>query len=432
MPTTLVSITRTNGVRTNHTRYVPTRKYADARNYARAVFVKACGEKNIRGSCTFLITVRTSNNTLRTYRAKKVKGRVNIHVVQDKKAGTAKKNTKKKATKKKNTKKKAGTAKKKGTKKKAKKENNTKKKATKKKNTNKKAGTAKKKGTKKNTKKKAGTTKKKGIKKNTNKKNTNKKAISKKKGTKKKNTKKKAISKKKGTKKNTNKKNTKKKDTKKKVVTKKKNTKQKKVVPTSKALQSTITKKFGKEATTVLSDGWQFRKRLGIGKYGEVYQIGNTQGDIRVVKFMLIDKLYQGEYEALMQLQFYSAGIAPKVHSTTTWKRGKRHVFVIVMDRVDDTYHDFLKQERSEEELAAMRSSVSQMLDRMCRVKFRHNDFHWGNIGIVTMLIGDRLQSVPTLLDFGFSSVQEKTCDKGGRTVPPGAHHGPRFHEKLR
>ena len=329
MPTTLISITRTNGVRTNHTRFVPTMKYVNVRSYVRAVFVRACQEKNIKGSCTFLITVRTSDKILRKYKAKKVNGVVNIRLVE-------------KAT----TKKKAGTKKKK-------------------------AGTKKKKAT---TKKKAGTKKK--------------KATTKK---------------------------------------KKAGIRKKKATTNSKTLQSKIVKKFGKEATRLLSGGWQFRKQLGKGQYGEAYQIGNAQGDIRVVKLMLVDKLYEGEYEALMQIQFYSAGIAPRVHSTTGWKRSKKHVFVIVMDRVDDTFHNFLKQKRSDEELAAVCSGVSQILDRMCRVKFRHNDFHWENVGIVTTLIGDRLQSVPTLFDFGFASVQQKTCDKVGELYQLVRTMGPDF-----
>jgi serine/threonine protein kinase len=169
-----------------------------------------------------------------------------------------------------------------------------------------------------------------------------------------------------------------------------------------------IEKYGGYRALKCIPQSWTIVKRLGRGAYGEVFLI-RKDDRIRVVKFQknrdrdVYDNVYEILYEVWMQMNFYKFGLATKVHNFDIWGDGYSS---ITMDYID-ILENHLSIKRSELELSDIVNKLNDLLSVMCKHKFRHNDLHWGNIGI-----DKHLKLV--LIDFGKASIGHKKCYKSG------------------
>jgi tRNA A-37 threonylcarbamoyl transferase component Bud32 len=158
----------------------------------------------------------------------------------------------------------------------------------------------------------------------------------------------------------------------------------------------------GQRALRCIPKSWTIVKRLGRGGYGEVFLI-KKENTVRVVKFQKTTDIYDVLYEVWMQINFHQFGLAPKVYYFDTWGDGFSS---ITMDYID-MLETHLEIKRSEMELQDIVNKLDILLSVMCEHKFRHNDLHWGNIGI------DKHLNL-VLIDFGKASINHKKCYKSG------------------
>jgi tRNA A-37 threonylcarbamoyl transferase component Bud32 len=177
---------------------------------------------------------------------------------------------------------------------------------------------------------------------------------------------------------------------------------QKKTKMTQTEKDRIIEKYGGYRALKSIPQSWTIVKRLGRGAYGEVFLI-RKDDRIRVVKFQKASNKYNILYEVWMQMNFFKFGLAPKVHNFDIWDD---QYSSITMDYID-ILENHLSIKRSESELHDIVNKLNDLLSTMCKHKFRHNDLHWGNIGI------DKHLNL-VLIDFGKASIGHKKCYKSG------------------
>ncbi len=158
----------------------------------------------------------------------------------------------------------------------------------------------------------------------------------------------------------------------------------------------------GNRALKCIPSPWKIVKRLGRGAYGEVFLI-QKENTKRVVKFQKNPNVYDILYEVWMQINFYKCGLAPKIYHFDIWGNEFSSITMGYIDMLED----YLSIKRNQDELNDIVNKLELLLDVMCQHKMRHNDLHWGNIGI------DKYLNL-VLIDFGQASIYHKKCYKSG------------------
>jgi hypothetical protein len=173
-----------------------------------------------------------------------------------------------------------------------------------------------------------------------------------------------------------------------------------------------IIRRFGgKRALDIIPKNWLIIKHLGEGGSGDIYLIAHGSKR-RVLKYQTeteIDTLY----EIGMHIEFVNKNLALDLHATDMWFSKKACHSVYMMAMVDKMIADFLRKEIPEEQINVILKSLKYLIDQMCVESIQHNDFHWGNIGIVFDTTTDKLKLRPVILDFGYASVVKlRRCRK--------------------
>ena len=175
----------------------------------------------------------------------------------------------------------------------------------------------------------------------------------------------------------------------------------------------------GTQAIQCILSNWKFVRRLGSGSYGELFLI-YYRHEYRVLKYQQLTPISRILYEVLMQFEFSSHMLSPKIYTLEYWSRRKKeHLTVmmskntavysmIMMDRLDDTMINMLSQKLSREQLDTIVGGIVRIINKMCELNIRHSDMHWDNIGVMIIVVNNRLQHVPYLIDFGFSSMNNQ------------------------
>lgn len=165
-------------------------------------------------------------------------------------------------------------------------------------------------------------------------------------------------------------------------------------------LRAMVERKFGgSRALSCIPEPWKFTKVIGEGSFGRVCQI--KYGRLtRAVKFQKGDAVHTS-YEVTLQHEFSKSGLSPTIQHYDTW--GPQNQFsLIIMDEIDSTVDDYLEKRRTKEELDTLLSDINTIIKKMCKLKLRHGDAHWKNLGF----IGNKV----VLLDFGFASLKQPKC----------------------
>jgi hypothetical protein len=195
-------------------------------------------------------------------------------------------------------------------------------------------------------------------------------------------------------------------------------------------LEGRVRRKYGgKRALQIVPEGWAFAQLIGEGGSGEAYLISNGLQE-RVIK-------YQNEsnedvlYEILMQEKFASHGLSLRVQQFDTWGTRQDPHSAILMEKIDTVLTDFLRQRRESETLDNVARGLINIVHKMCRLKIRHNDFHWQNVGLMYDLRHHRVLMRPIVFDFGYASEQHRSCHNSVELFQLARTMSPEFNPKI-
>lgn len=170
-----------------------------------------------------------------------------------------------------------------------------------------------------------------------------------------------------------------------------------------------ILKQYGDKVKTCLSGGFELKKYIGSGENGSVYLICKSKADedenCRIIKIQQIhnERFIQNEID--MQKAFYARKLAPKIHNTCRFNKGKTKYIIIEMDPIVGTLESLLHKESNDDFLRSIMAWIINVMEKLCDNKLTHGDFHWRNIGYNVRPDGEL---DPVLIDFSWSS--SKTC----------------------
>ena len=181
---------------------------------------------------------------------------------------------------------------------------------------------------------------------------------------------------------------------------------------TAKKAQKKFQRLYGKNGTDELPEGFTVTKLIGSGSYGTIWKICDekTFSDCNYVvkiekKVKSLGKRKMKE-EFKVQKLFNEKGLTIKPIDQVFFKKGRREFSMILMERVDGTLYDWLKQERSETELKRVFKQLMELQKKIKRSGFTHGDFHESNIGYNLEIKNGRFQPVFFPIDFGFSTTK--------------------------
>jgi len=150
---------------------------------------------------------------------------------------------------------------------------------------------------------------------------------------------------------------------------------------------------------------------LGSGEFGSVFSSRGPNNEKSAVKAML-----DGEENTLRSVRkeldmgsiFHEMGLAPEMLGFESRKfiTDKKSITIhfISMGRVDSTVQDYVKEERTEQELEEIMDKVFDVIIELKENDVNHGDFHIGNIGLI---YNDDGEIEIKLIDFGFSMMRE-------------------------
>lgn len=136
------------------------------------------------------------------------------------------------------------------------------------------------------------------------------------------------------------------------------------------------------------------------GLYGEVFRACCDENCEFILK---VDKNGYNCREVISQLEASQTGLSPKIHEVWRCIKNKKDIAtIIIMDKLDITLEDFLKDEKNKKFVNEIIDKVFSLLDNLHKIKIIHNDTHLQNF----MIKIDKEEIKLFIIDFGKS---EKT-----------------------
>jgi tRNA A-37 threonylcarbamoyl transferase component Bud32 len=166
-------------------------------------------------------------------------------------------------------------------------------------------------------------------------------------------------------------------------------------------------------AKLFVTNGMKFSepvRYLGGGSFGQTVLMKNpSTGKTVAMKYLLINNRRQPLKDILTEINHQKyfgkifGNLVPKIYGTHTLKKQNASIYAIEMDVIDGNLHEYLRIQRSQNELDSVIRDIKQIVLKMKKHKITHGDFHAENLGFVKK--NNRIQV--QLIDFGWSSKQE-------------------------
>jgi len=161
-------------------------------------------------------------------------------------------------------------------------------------------------------------------------------------------------------------------------------------------------------------DGYVPINIIGSGMFGTVFLICKGRYNCRACKIVEIKttkNAFNYQKEVIMQKKFMAIGMAPKIYDTFSFTIGTKTYAGIIMEKIDGTIEDLLKNPLPVEFLDRLIVWIGDIIETLCANDIIHGDMHPGNLGFKLLPNASDGISVQILfIDFGWSCCEKSVA----------------------